>query len=320
METRKAYKLLNISETASATEIEKAYQETINEFNARIRDAVTPTLKKKYQEELRIREEAFDTILKSNLPSQHPSFVSPKATVNNIISPQRFESKGPKNGTLIGIGIVIIILLLIILFKPFLNSPEKSTSNASTDLKSQLDSSVFPNKEKVIDSPQTSTKLPPVSENLILDTFFQENKKEPKKIKKENIRNVSHKPERTFPNEQILGEYQFFSTQENSTTEGTLSIKKNDDISVNILGNFFISTGNNTLTCKLKANNCNVSTDKKTQIYDASGEVFVKHGDNASSQTFKITNIKVDFGNNEITINQTTPSDWRLTRWYKWVK
>jgi hypothetical protein len=147
-----AYEILNLSETANAPEIEKAYQETINEFNIRIRDAVTPILKQKYQGELKIREEAFNVILKSNLPSQHPSFVIPKPS--ETISEIKVQAKSKsKTNLLILIGAALIILLAVVIYnqekKTDLNKAELSNTD-STKKNTLSKDSIIPVNEQII--------------------------------------------------------------------------------------------------------------------------------------------------------------------------
>jgi hypothetical protein len=173
MDAKKAFDILNLSETVSAGEIEKAYQETVNEFNARIRDAVTPTLKKKYQEELKIREEAFIAILKSNLPSQHPSFVIPKLSESISETEIRAKSKLSKTNLLILIGTAIIILLSVLIYnqvkKSNLNKTELSKTD-STQKNTLTKDSIIPVSEKIIVEQIDSSQLPNTNNSFSTNT------------------------------------------------------------------------------------------------------------------------------------------------------
>jgi hypothetical protein len=182
MTREEAFKILIVTEQFSEKEIETAYNESVNYYNTLIRDAITPKLKQKYQDELTLRKEAYmflNTQLKSeidttNFVTKEAAFhesgnqnIKSSAQENNTSqkTPSAFSPpyKNSNNKLLLLGGVAIITLLIIVVYiqlsKTTLIEPIETIQPEETSTKSQATNSSISNTKAIdLDKP----KLKPI--------------------------------------------------------------------------------------------------------------------------------------------------------------
>ncbi len=112
-------------------------------------------------------------------------------------------------------------------------------------------------------------------------------------------------------NSEILGQYHLAktrSTPENwQSFNGSATVIRNSDGSLNITGEFLIRTNETTsLKASFNARNCEMPSNNEARAYSASGDVYVTRGaENGGDRHYNISKIVVNFKTQEIRISET---------------